>query len=140
MTGKYAHSIDAKGRLFFPAKLREDLGTVFHVTLSMAREECLVAYSADNWNRIMDKLNALPYSKQNMMRPIFANATKCELDAQGRVLLPQELRNLIGLEKEVTIIGAGNRAEIWDAEKWAKKDAEETTLENIAAVMEELEF
>ena len=140
MTGEYAHSIDTKGRLFFPAKLREELGSVFYVTLSFSRDECLSAYSVESWDQIKAKLNALPYSKQNMMRPIFANATKCELDAQGRILLPQKLRGIAGLEKEVTIIGAGNHAEIWDAEKWGVKDAEETTLENIAAVMEELEF
>ena len=140
MTGEYTHSIDAKGRLFFPAKLRDELGSVFHVTLSLSKDECLSAYSADVWERIMAKLNSLPYSKQNLMRPIFANATKCELDAQGRILLPPKLRNFAGLTKDVAIVGAGNHAEIWDAEKWAAKDAQEATLENIAAVMEELDF
>ncbi|MCL2568741.1 MAG: division/cell wall cluster transcriptional repressor MraZ [Oscillospiraceae bacterium] len=140
MTGEYAHSIDAKGRLFFPAKLRDELGTVFHVTLSFTEDECLSAYSADVWEQIMAKLNSLPYSKQNLMRPIFANATKCEMDAQGRILLPQKLRHFAGLTKDVAIVGAGNHVEIWDAEKWAAKDATEATLENIAAVMRELEF
>jgi len=140
MTGEYAHSIDAKGRLFFPAKLRDELGTVFHITLSFTEDECLSAYSADIWEQIMAKLNSLPYSKQNLMRPIFANATKCEMDAQGRILLPQKLRTFAGLEKDVAIIGAGNHVEIWDAEKWAAKDATEATLQNIAAVMRELEF
>ena len=140
MTGEYAHSIDAKSRLFFPAKLRDELGSVFYVTMSFSRDECLAAYSLESWDQIKAKLNALPYSKQNVMRPIFANATKCELDAQGRILLPQKLRAIAGLEKDVAIIGAGNHVEIWDAEKWSKKDALESTLENIAAVMEELEF
>ena len=140
MTGEYTHSIDTKSRLFFPAKLREELGSVFYVTMSFSRDECLSVYSLESWDQIKAKLNALPYSKQNVMRPIFANATKCELDTQGRILLPQKLRAIAGLEKDVTIIGAGNHVEIWDAEKWSEKDALESTLENIAAVMEELEF
>ena len=140
MTGKYPHSIDAKGRLFFPAKLRDELGSVFYVTLSFSRDNCLSAFSLESWDQIKSKLNALPYSKQNVMRPIFANATKCELDTQGRILLPLELRSAIGLDKDVVVVGAGNHVEIWDSEEWATKNAEEATLENIAAVMEELEF
>ena len=138
MTGEYTHSIDTKGRLFIPAKLREELGTVFFVTLSM--DECLSAYSAESWERFLAKVNAMPYSKQRSMRSLFANAAKCELDAQGRILLPQKLRDYAKLTKDVAIIGAGNHAEIWDAEKWAAIDAIEATPENIAAVMEELEF
>lgn len=138
MTGEYSHSIDAKGRLFIPAKLREDLGTVFYVTISM--DECLAAYSGERWEQIMEKYNAMPLSKQRKMRPLFAKAAKCELDSQGRVLLPQNLRDYAELQKEVSIIGAGRHAEIWDAAKWAEIDAVETTPENIAAVMEELDF
>jgi len=138
MTGEYSHSIDAKGRLFIPAKLREDLGTVFYVTISM--DECLAAYSGERWEQLMEKYNAMPLSKQRKMRPLFAKAAKCELDSQGRILLPQNLRDYAELQKEVAIIGAGRHAEIWDATKWAKVDAEETTPENIAAVMEELDF
>lgn len=138
MTGEYAHSIDAKGRLFIPAKLREELGTVFYVTLSM--DECLSAYSSDSWEKFMEKISVMPYTQQRKMRPLFAHAAKCELDAQGRILLPQKLREFAGLTKEVSIIGSANHAEIWDAEKWAAIDAVETTPENIASVMEELEF
>ncbi|MCL2842017.1 MAG: division/cell wall cluster transcriptional repressor MraZ [Oscillospiraceae bacterium] len=138
MTGEYSHSIDAKGRLFIPAKLREDLGTVFYVTISM--DECLAAYSGERWEQIMEKYNAMPLSKQRKMRPLFAKAAKCELDSQGRILLPQNLRDYAELQKEVAIIGAGRHAEIWDAAKWAEIDAVETTPENIAAVMEELDF
>ena len=140
MTGKYPHSIDAKGRLFFPAKLRDELGSVFYVTLSMSRDKCLSAYSEETWAKIKAKLESLPYRKQNVMRPIFANATKCELDSQGRILLPQDLRNMVGLDKDVTVVGAGNHAEIWDAAVYAEKNAKEGTLDHIANVMEELDF
>ena len=89
MTGEYQHNLDAKGRLFIPARLREDLGNVFYVTLSM--DKCLSVYSSESWQNFSDKVNAMPYVKQRKMRPLFAHAAKCELDAQGRILLPQAL-------------------------------------------------
>ena len=82
----------------------------------------------------------LPYTKTKAMRPLFANAAKCEPDAQGRIVLPQKLRAYAHLEKDVVVIGVSNRAEIWNAEKWAEIEAEELNPENLAAVMEELGF
>ena len=138
MTGEYQHSLDNKGRLFIPAKLRDELGEVFFVTLSMDR--CLCAYSSANWQALSDKVSAMPYIQQRKMRPLFAHAAKCELDSQGRALIPQNLREFAGLVKNVTVIGCNNHAELWDSEAWAAVFALETTPENIAAVMEELEF
>jgi len=138
MTGEYMHSVDAKGRLFIPAKLREELGTVFYVTV--APDKCLSAYSSDSWDQFLEKFKAMPQTKKQKIRALFAHAAKCELDAQGRILLPQKLRDYAALSKEVAIIGVGDHAEIWDAAKWAEVDAIETTPENIAAAMEELEF
>lgn len=138
MTGEYEHTIDAKGRLFIPAKLREALGTVFYVTLSS--ERCLSAYSSENWDNITQRVNDMPISKQRKMRPIFAHAAKCELDSQGRINIPQKLRNFAELEKNVTVVGSNNHAEFWDTGKWTETDSFETTPENIAAVMEELDF
>lgn len=138
MTGEYQHGLDAKGRLFIPARMREELGTTFYVTLSMDR--CLSAYSAESWQNFSDKVNAMPYVKQRKMRPLFAYAAKCELDAQGRILLPQNLREYAGLVKNVTVVGCNNHAEFWDSDAWTKINAVEMTPENIASVMEELEF
>ncbi len=138
MTGEYQHNLDAKGRLFIPAKLREDLGDVFFVTISM--DKCLSAYSGTSWQDFSDKVDAMPYVKQRKMRPLFAYATKCELDSQGRILLPQNLREFAGLSKNVTVVGSNNHAEFWDSEAWQTVRALEITPENIAAVMEELEF
>ena len=138
MTGVYQHSLDAKGRLFIPAKLREELGDVFYVTLSM--DKCLSAYSAENWQVFSDKVNAMPYVKQRKMRPLFAYAAKCELDGQGRILLPQNLRDFAGLVKNVTVVGSNNHAEVWDSGSWNAIYEQETLPENIAAVMEELDF
>lgn len=138
MTGTYLHSIDAKGRLSIPARLRDDLGESFYVTLSM--EKCLTAYSAESWDKFMEKIKAMPKVKQTKMRPLFAHAAKCELDGQGRILLPQALRDFAGLKKSVTVVGAGECAEFWDSEAWEAIDAIETTPENIAEVYMELDF
>ena len=138
MTGEYQHSLDSKGRLFIPAKLRDELGEVFFVTLSM--ERCLCAYSSENWQIFSDKVNAMPYVKQRKMRPLFAHAARCELDSQGRALIPQNLREYAGLVKSVTVVGCNNHAELWDSDSWQAIFQLETTPENIAAVMEELEF
>ena len=138
MTGEYQHSLDSKGRLFMPAKLREELGAVFYITISMDR--CLCAYSSESWKAFSEKVNAMPYIKQRKMRPLFAHAAKCELDSQGRALIPQNLREYAGFEKNVTVVGCNNHAELWDSEAWRSVFEAETTPENIAAVMEELEF
>jgi MraZ protein len=82
----------------------------------------------------------MPKVKQIKMRPLFAHASKCDLDGQGRILLPQALRDFAGLKKSVTVVGNGECAEFWDSETWAGVDAVETTPENIMAVYEELEF
>lgn len=138
MYGKYKHSVDPKGRLFVPSKLREELGEAFYVTLGL--DHCLSVYTEAGWQAILDKYNALPISQARKMRFLFANAAKCEPDSQGRILLPQKLRAYAGLDKDVVIIGVSNRAEIWNAERWAALEAEELNPENLAAVMEELGF
>ena len=107
MTGQYQHSIDAKGRVFIPAKLREELGETFYVTMGM--DSCLSVYSDASWAKFTEKFESLPYTKTKAMRPLFANAAKCEPDSQGRILLPQKLRAYAGLDKDVVIIGVSNR-------------------------------
>lgn len=138
MTGTYQHTLDAKGRLFIPSKLREELGDVFYVTIS--REPCLCAYNEENWQRLRAKADALPYSQQSRLRPMFANAARCELDAQGRILLTQTLRDTIKLGREVTVVGVNNHAEFWNKAEWDQICAFESEPENIAAVMDELGF
>lgn len=138
MTGTYQHTLDAKGRLFIPAKLREELGETFYVTIS--REHCLYAYNEADWQRLSEKAMELPYSAQSRLRPMFAFACKCEPDAQGRILLPQSLREKIGLGREVTVVGVNNHAEFWNKAEWDEICAAESTPENIAAVMDELGF
>ena len=138
MTGEFQHSLDNKSRLFIPAKLREELGEVFYMTLSMDR--CLCVYNAENWQVFSDKVGAMPYVQQRRMRPLFAHAARCELDSQGRTIIPQNLRAYAGLTKNVTVVGCNNHAELWDSEAWKRVYEAESTPENIAAAMEELGF
>lgn len=81
MTGEYQHTLDAKGRLFIPARLREELGDTFYLTVS--DERCLRAYNAEGWQSFVDRIRTMPYVDRKKMRPFFACAAKCELDAQG---------------------------------------------------------
>lgn len=138
MVGKYKHTVDPKGRLFVPSKLREELGDSFYVTLGL--DHCLSVYTEDGWQAIVDKYNALPISQARKMRFLFANAAKCEPDKQGRFLIPTTLRDYAGLKQEVTFIGQAGHAEIWDSEAYDRLEAESLTPENLAAVMEELDF
>ena len=138
VTGEFQHSLDNKSRLFIPAKLREELGEVFYMTLSM--ERCLCVYSAENWQVFSNKVGAMPYVQQRRMRPLFAHAARCELDSQGRTIIPQNLRAYAGLTKNVTVVGCNNHAELWDSEAWKRVYEAESTPENIAAAMEELGF
>ena len=138
MTGTYEHSIDAKGRLFIPSKLREELGVSFY--LAMGVDACLAIYPQETWNRFTEKFASLPMSQSKAMRPLFANASKCELDSQGRIVVPQKLRQYAALYKDVVIIGVNDRAEIWSAESWHAQEEEEMTPEKMAACMAELGF
>ena len=111
---------------------------MFYITLSM--DKCLSAYSAASWKEFSDKVNAMSYVKQRKMRPLFAYASKCELDNQGRTLIPAHLREYANLTKNVTVVGCNNHAELWDENAWSKVHEAEISPENIASVMEELEF
>ena len=138
MTGTYEHNIDAKGRLFIPAKLREELGVTFH--LAMGIDQCLAIYPQETWARFTEKFASLPMSQSKSMRALFANAAKCELDSQGRIVIPQKLRRYAGLEKDAVIIGVNDRAEIWAADAWQAQEEEEMTPEKMAACMAALGF
>ena len=138
MTGTYEHSIDAKGRLFIPAKLRTELGETFY--LAMGVDACLAIYPQSTWDRSTEKFAPPPMSQSKPMRLLFANAAKCELDSQGRIVIPQKLRKYAGLDKDVVIIGVNDRAEIWSADAWKAQEEEEMTPEKMAACMAQLGF
>lgn len=119
--GEYTHSIDEKGRLILPAKLRDELGGEFIVTRGF--EKCLFVYTKKEWENITNKLNNLPFTKKdarNFMRFFLSGATKAGFDKQGRFNITSGLISYADLKKECMIIGVGNRLEIWAKDAWDK--------------------
>ena len=136
--GEYNHTIDAKGRLIIPAKFRELLGEEFVLTKGL--DGCLSVYPMDEWKAFEEKLRALPLTNKNartFSRFFVAGATMCELDKQGRILVPQALREFAGLEKEVVITGNLNKVEIWSREKWSENCCYDD-MESIAEGMQKM--
>ncbi len=135
LIGEYEHTIDAKGRLSMPSKLRRDMGEAFIVTKGL--DGCLFAFSQEEWKNFETKLKSLPLSDKNarnFVRFFLAGATECEIDKQGRFLIPSNLRIAANLEKEAVIIGVGTRLEIWNKDVWISKD-EEISADEIAENM-----
>jgi len=140
LIGEYSHSLDVKGRLIMPAKLREDMGEKFIITTGL--DGCLFGFSMIEWQKFEDKLKTLPITNKNarnFVRFFLSGATECELDKQGRFLIASKLREVANLDKDVTIIGAGTRIEIWNTKKWEEQtSAENLSIEEIEKNMEEL--
>ncbi len=120
--GCFEHAIDDKSRLSIPAKFREALETAFVPPLILTRQkQCLVAYSSDQWRVLETRLNALPSfdpKVQNFLRFFYAPAQECPTDKAGRVLVPQTLRNIAALERDVVLSGMGKYFEIWSKERY----------------------
>ena len=119
LIGEYHHNIDEKGRLIIPAKFREEIGNSFVVTKGL--DGCLFVYSLVEWEKIVNKLKKLPFTKKDartFSRFFLASATVCEFDRQGRINLMNSLTLYAGLKKECAIIGVNYRLEIWDLEKF----------------------
>lgn len=138
--GEYSHSIDAKGRLIIPSKFREQLGEEFVLTKGL--DGCLSIYPMDEWTAFEEKLKALPLTNKNartFSRFFVAGATSCELDKQGRILLPATLREFAGLEKDVVLTGMLNRIEIWSKDKWNENNSlDDVAMDEIAEQMTDL--
>lgn len=120
LIGSYEHTFDAKGRVFIPAKWRDSLGDTLVVTLGLMDTKevrCIYGMSAPEWDSFSEKLSRLPITDlggQAVRRSLYAAAAACEVDKQGRILIPTQLREAAGLVKDVTLIGVGDRVEIWD--------------------------
>lgn len=138
LIGEYQHNIDPKGRVFIPARFREDLGERFFVT--RGPDSCLFAYSQTEWEVLESRVRAMPMSKARKLQIyLFASAACVEADKQGRILLPANLRAHAGLTRDVMIIGASSRVEIWDRQRW-QDFCSTITDESIKSVMDELGF
>jgi MraZ protein len=140
--GEYQHTIDPKGRLIVPAKFRESLGEKFVATKGM--DNCLFVYPMEEWKILEQKLKALPFTKADaraFVRFFFSGATECELDKQGRILIPANLRDYASLDKDVVVIGVSSRVEIWSKERWTNySDQAEVSYEEISEKLVDLDL
>ncbi len=138
--GEYQHNMDDKGRVIIPAKFRDELGDKFVATRGL--DNCLFVYPMHEWSILEKKLTSLPITSKNartFVRFFFSGATECELDKQGRISIPANLRDYGELQKEIVIIGLANRVELWARERWNNYlNAAEDSYEDIAAAMEDL--
>lgn len=142
LIGEYQHNLDTKGRLIMPAKFREGLGEKFIITRGL--DGCLFGYPEEEWSVLEEKLRQLPLAKKDarqFTRFFYSAAIECEVDKQGRINIPQNLREYAKLEKECRIIGVSQRIEIWSNEHWSEyaEEAEES-YEDIAESMIDFGF
>ena len=136
--GEYNHTVDVKGRLIVPSRFREQLGEEFVITKGL--DGCLFVYDNTEWKALEEKLHALPLTNANarkVTRFFLAGATACEVDKQGRILLPAVLREFAGIEREAVLVGVGSRIEIWSKDTWNKMNTYDD-MEEIAESMEGL--
>lgn len=138
--GEFQHSLDNKGRLIIPSKFREGLGERFVLTKGL--DNCLFVYPLLEWHNFEEKLKTLPLTSRDaraFVRFFFSGATECELDKQGRILLPANLREYSGIEKDAVVIGVSTRVEIWSSEEWNRYNSDTIMgYDKIAERMEQL--
>ena len=142
LIGEFQHSLDAKNRLIVPAKFRDDLGQSFVITRGL--DICLFAYPMEEWGSIEKKLRGLPFTKASdraFVRMFFSGATECELDKQGRILIPEHLKSHARIDKDTVIIGLSSRVEIWGREVWdGYRDNADISYEELAERIDELDL
>ena len=118
MRGEFKSTLDAKGRMNFPVKLRDELGTVFMISKTIGAP-CIKVYKTEDWEQLVARIREMPQTKTaDLQRFLFGSAFDSEPDKQGRALIPAPLREYAGLTTDVVIVGLEGRAEIWDKEKW----------------------
>ena len=132
-TGESSHTLDVKHRVFVPKRFQDTLGRDeqgrLTAILTRGFESCLFLFSEEGFRRVLERLQTQPFGGERlrkMQRLFFANTHHCQLDASGRLVLPEKLRSFAGIEREVVLIGVADRAEIWDRAKWERFEAENT--------------
>jgi MraZ protein len=134
LTGQFEHSIDPKGRVIVPSKLREELGDSFVATLGM--DGCLYLFSDEGWEKFTEQLEKLPGTKEarRTKRYFMANAASCDIDKQGRTLIPAGLRELAEIDKETVFVGMIDKVELWSK----KRFDELNSYESVDDIVEDL--
>jgi MraZ protein len=121
--GSFEHNVDAKGRVSVPSKFRDIIAERFEgkLVLSIDLDRCVTVYPLEEWERVEEKIRSVPQMQQEVkdyMRFVFSSAAECELDRQGRILIPPALRERAGITKSVVVVGIINKIEVWDRATW----------------------
>ncbi|MCD6219091.1 division/cell wall cluster transcriptional repressor MraZ [Candidatus Calescamantes bacterium] len=143
--GEYKFTLDDKNRFFVPAKLREKLLPLGkRLILARGLDKCLLLYPLEEWKTLVQKVSHLPFTlpeARQFTRHLFSGAYECEIDSQGRIPLPQHLKEYAGITREIVIIGVGDRIEIWSKDKWEKYfQKTDASIEEIASHLKEYEI
>lgn len=139
--GSFEHSVDSKGRVSVPSRFRDIIAERYEgkLVLTMDFDKCIMVYPLEEWERVEEKLRSLPQSQKEVkdyMRYIYSNASECELDKQGRILIPPPLRESARINKGVIVVGMLNKMEIWDKTSWDARKSQ--TGEKIGEVLSTL--
>lgn len=138
--GRYEHTIDAKNRVFIPAKYKDALGNNFKITYNKLINQCILVYSEEEWQEMQKKVKSLPSVQyQYFIREICSNTVDVQLDSQGRIVIPQYLKEKVGLTKNALFLGVGNHAEIWAPDVLEQKNSE-VDLEELKRLMIDIGF
>lgn len=132
--GEYNHTIDVKGRLIVPTKFREQLGEAFVIT--KGNDGCLAIYTNEAWETFLKKIQTLPANNhiRTYVRNIVGSSLEVATDKQGRILVPGNLREHAGLDKDVVLVGVIDKIEVWDKERWGAQ----TNISNMDDIAEEM--
>jgi MraZ protein len=124
MTGHYKSTVDAKGRMNIPAKLREALGDSFVIAKPLKEDTCLTVYTGESWKKLEEKFDSLPQFETDEIRSyLFGNAYPLDRDEQWRVLIPPSLREFAELSGEVVMVAERNTFGVWSKAEWDKKNS-----------------
>ncbi|MBQ7411593.1 MAG: division/cell wall cluster transcriptional repressor MraZ [Clostridia bacterium] len=137
--GRYEHTVDAKNRMFVPAKFKEALGASFKVTYNDFNK-CILVYSDEEWAKYEEKISQLPTLQfEDFIRAVYSNTVDVQVDSQGRIVIPQFLKDKVSIQKNVLVLGVGSHLEIWAQEEYAEKQ-KAVDMDKIKGLMMELRF
>lgn len=134
LVGNFLHNIDAKGRVFIPAKFRLDLGSHFYIYRS--HDGCIRAYGESEWNVVLEKLKSSTVKSNKLRRRILSSTVEVEMDTQGRILIPEELRKYALIIDKVRIVGMADWVEFWNPEKFEIIESQDDEEEDIELMHE----
>ena len=137
LVGRYNQNIDAKGRVNIPSKFRSSLGETFIV--AVGDEKCVNIYPLDEWDAFMERVASVDVEDRAMiMRYIQDASAECDLDSQGRVVIPPEIREYAGLSKEIVVVGEQRKIEVWSLDNWNKYRTDNFDMAKISNIMKQI--